>query len=76
MYIILFDNKLRESLYPFTQTRAVADLRYGIFTAKERWELISGLPVYINTNNYLTDLYEKPVPNQLQKTMFYLLMKR
>ena len=60
MIIILFDNNTRESLYPFTQTKAVADLRCGIFTAKERWELISGLPVFINTVNYLTDLYEKP----------------
>ena len=59
MTIILFDNNARESLYPFTQTKAVAALRFGIFTAKERWELISGLPVYINTKNYLSDLYEK-----------------
>jgi UDP-N-acetylglucosamine diphosphorylase/glucosamine-1-phosphate N-acetyltransferase len=57
MVIILFDNKARSELYPFTQTKAVADLRYGIFTAKERWELISGFPVYINTINYLSPLY-------------------
>jgi UDP-N-acetylglucosamine diphosphorylase/glucosamine-1-phosphate N-acetyltransferase len=56
MIIILFDNKARDGLYPFTQTKAVADLRYGIFTAKERWELISGLPAYINTINYLSPL--------------------
>jgi UDP-N-acetylglucosamine diphosphorylase / glucose-1-phosphate thymidylyltransferase / UDP-N-acetylgalactosamine diphosphorylase / glucosamine-1-phosphate N-acetyltransferase / galactosamine-1-phosphate N-acetyltransferase len=66
MIIILFDNKARESLYPFTQTKAVADLRFGIFTAKERWELISGLRVYINTNNFLTDLYEKPVQESIE----------
>ncbi len=58
MLIILFDNSARESLYPFTQTRAVADLRYGIFTAKERWEKISGLSVYIKTAGYLAGLYK------------------
>jgi len=57
MVIILFDNKARNGLYPFTQTKAVADLRYGIFTPKERWELISGFPAYINTINYLSPLY-------------------
>ena len=73
MIIILFDNKARESLYPFTQTKAVADLRFGIFTAKERWELISGLPVYINTNNFLTDLYEKPVQESIAENDFLFI---
>ena len=59
MVIILFDNNNRKSLYPFTQTKAVADLRCGIFTVKERWELISGFPVYINTENYLSVLYDE-----------------
>jgi UDP-N-acetylglucosamine diphosphorylase/glucosamine-1-phosphate N-acetyltransferase len=73
MIIILFDNKARESLYPFTQTKAVADLRFGIFTAKERWELISGLPVYINTNSFLTDLYEKPVQESIAENDFLFI---
>lgn len=73
MYIILFDNKARGSLYPFTQTKAVADLRYGIFTAKERWELISGFPVYINTNNYLTDLYENPIQESVKENDFLFI---
>lgn len=58
MIIILFDNEARQTLYPFTETKAVADIRCGIFTAKERWELISGLPVYIHTPVYLSGLYE------------------
>lgn len=58
MVIILFDNKARNELYPFTLTKAAADLRYGIFTAKERWELISGFPVCIHTINYLSPLYD------------------
>ena len=58
MIIILFDNEARQTLYPFTETKAVADIRCGIFTAKERWELISGLPVYIHAPVYLSGLYE------------------
>ncbi len=73
MNIILFDNKAREDLYPFTQTKAVADLYYGIFTSKERWELISGLPVYINTINYLADLYDQPVNDVIIENDFLLI---
>ncbi|MFZ9209029.1 MAG: putative sugar nucleotidyl transferase [Sediminibacterium sp.] len=35
MPIILFDNKFRHQLYPFTHTRAVGTMRSGIFTPKE-----------------------------------------
>lgn len=73
MIIVLFDNAIKESLYPFTQTRAIADLRYGIFTPKERWELISGLPVYIKTTNYLMYLYET-VPQYAEITNDYLFV--
>ena len=58
MAIILFDNVNRYQLYPLTATRAVADLRFGILTIKERWEFITGLPVFIHTENYLQSLYE------------------
>jgi UDP-N-acetylglucosamine diphosphorylase/glucosamine-1-phosphate N-acetyltransferase len=58
MVIILFDTKAKQNLYPLTQTKAVADLRCGIFSIKERWEAISGLPVYIQTEAHLSALYE------------------
>lgn len=61
MVIVLFDSKAKKSLYPLTQTKAVAELRYGIFSVKERWEAITGLPVFIQTENYLATLYE-PLP--------------
>ena len=61
MVIILFDAKAKQNLYPLTQTKAVADLRYGIFSVKERWEAISGLPVFIQTEDYLSKIYE-PIP--------------
>ena len=57
MVIILFDTNAKQNLYPLTQTKAIADLRFGIFSVKERWEAISGLPVYIQTENYLSALY-------------------
>lgn len=57
MNIVLFDNKHRQQLYPFTQTRAVADIRTGILTNKERWEYISGTEVSILTEDYLQPLY-------------------
>jgi UDP-N-acetylglucosamine diphosphorylase/glucosamine-1-phosphate N-acetyltransferase len=58
MIIILFDTGTRQNLYPLIQTQAVSDLRYGIFSAKERWELISGLPVYVHTEPYLMCRYD------------------
>ncbi len=60
MVIILFDTNAKQNLYPLTQTKAIADIRYGIFSIKERWETISGLPVFIQAENYLAGLYEAP----------------
>jgi len=61
MSIVLFDNNERNKLYPLNNVCAVADLRTGIFTARERWEHISKDNVFIHTANYLSVLYE-PVP--------------
>jgi UDP-N-acetylglucosamine diphosphorylase/glucosamine-1-phosphate N-acetyltransferase len=60
MSIILFDNRFRNGLFPFTYTKAIAALRFGILTIKERWEVISRQPVFISTENYLQALYLKP----------------
>lgn len=43
---------------PLTFTCAVADLRIGVFTSKERWEMISGEKVYVHTEKYLQPLYD------------------
>ena len=61
MNIILFDTSARNKLAPLTQTRSIADIRMGILTIKERWELITCKKVFILTENYLQDLYE-PIP--------------
>jgi len=62
MSIILFDNSYRKGLLPFTHTKALADLRFGILTIKERWERVSKQPVFIYTENYLQALYTTPEP--------------
>jgi len=57
MAIVLFDTEDRKKLYPFTYTRAVADIRLGILTRKEYWEEISRQKVYVATESYLQPLY-------------------
>lgn len=58
MAIILFDNEFRKGLFPLTYTKAVADLRFGIVSIKERWELKSKQPVFVYTEKYLQPLYQ------------------
>jgi len=58
MNIILFDNQQRQSLFPLTFTCAVADLRTGILTIKERWEAISSRKFFVHTEKYLQPLYD------------------
>lgn len=58
MAIVLFDNRFRKGLFPLTYTKAVADLRFGILSVKERWEMLSKQAVYISTEDYLKGLYE------------------
>jgi len=57
MQLILFDNKERKNLFPLTATKALAGLRCGILTIKERWALQTGLQVFVQTADYLQPLY-------------------
>jgi len=57
MAIILFDNNLRNQFLPLTATRAIADLRFGLFTIKERWGHLTNKNVFIHTEAYLQPLY-------------------
>lgn len=45
MNIFLEESRTREALFPFTLTRHVADIRIGILTIREKWEMLTGLPV-------------------------------
>lgn len=61
MNIILFDTEARKRLFPLTLTKAVADIRTGILTIKERWEKVTGAKVFVLTDSYLQPLY-KTIP--------------
>lgn len=60
MDIILFDTKSRRRLFPLAATKAVADLRTGILTIKERWEKMTGAKVFVLTDTFLRPLYQTP----------------
>ena len=55
---ILFDSTDRDRLLPFTHTRPVADIRCGILTMRERWELLLGKTTSTLTENYLGKVFE------------------
>ncbi|MBA2761989.1 MAG: glucose-1-phosphate thymidylyltransferase, partial [Segetibacter sp.] len=59
MNIVLFDTPSMEKLYPLTLTRAVADIRIGIFTIKERWERLTNKTAYVITNPSIQSLYKE-----------------
>jgi UDP-N-acetylglucosamine diphosphorylase/glucosamine-1-phosphate N-acetyltransferase len=45
-----------ENLFPFTLTRQVQDIRVGILTIREKWELALGLPSFDKHENDYKDL--------------------
>ena len=57
MNIILFDTSSRSTLFPLTLTKAIADLRFGILTVKERWQKLTGEEIFVLTEGYLQVLY-------------------
>lgn len=57
MNYILFDGPFRDNLLPFTFTRPVADLRIGILTIREKWEMHLQSTTTTVTEDYLSDKY-------------------
>ena len=57
MNYILFDGPSRNHLLPFTYTRPVADIRVGILTIREKWELYLKATTTTITEDYLSDKY-------------------
>lgn len=55
MNIFLDDRKCREHLFPFTQTRHVADIRVGILTIREKWELLTDKKIITAPENLTGD---------------------
>ncbi|CAF3448054.1 unnamed protein product [Rotaria sp. Silwood2] len=66
-HIVLFDGNERDNLLPLTATRAVADIRVGILTIKEKWEKYFNLEADILTQDYLQPKY---VYQQKEDTVF------
>lgn len=57
MNYILFDGPARNKLLPFTYTRPVADIRIGILTIREKWELFLDATTTTVTEDYLSNKY-------------------
>ncbi|MEJ6980271.1 GlmU family protein [Pedobacter sp. P351] len=57
MSIIFFDDSARNSLFPLTFTRPVADLRIGILTIAGKWEKYLKSPVSFLTVDYLQEKF-------------------
>lgn len=53
MITVLFDTSDRDTLYPFTAIRPVAEIRTGIFTIRERWQHILRTEILTLTEDYL-----------------------
>jgi UDP-N-acetylglucosamine diphosphorylase/glucosamine-1-phosphate N-acetyltransferase len=57
MNYILFDGAVRNQLLPFTFTRPVADIRVGILTIREKWEMVLSSTITTVTEDYLADKF-------------------
>ena len=64
MNYILFDGPVRKKLLPFTFTRPVAEIRFGILTMREKWELLLDSSVSVDTEMYLSEKYPAIVQDQ------------
>jgi UDP-N-acetylglucosamine diphosphorylase/glucosamine-1-phosphate N-acetyltransferase len=62
MNSILFDD-CRSDLLPLTYTKPVCQLRVGILTIKEKWEILSGLSFSFKTEDYLQKKYPLVLSN-------------
>lgn len=57
MNYILFDGDSRDHLLPFTYTRPVADIRWGITTLREKWERLLRQKTSTLTRDYLSEKF-------------------
>jgi len=56
-YILFDDQVVRKNLLPLTFTRPVADIRFGILTMREKWELALDVSTSSLTEGYLSVKY-------------------
>lgn len=57
MNYILYDDACRNDLLPFTHTRPVADIRCGILTMRERWEICLRQRIGTLTESYMQEVF-------------------
>lgn len=55
--LILFDDDAHDGLLPLTYTRPVAELRVGILTIREKWQLALNSDASYITQGYLSDRF-------------------
>jgi UDP-N-acetylglucosamine diphosphorylase / glucose-1-phosphate thymidylyltransferase / UDP-N-acetylgalactosamine diphosphorylase / glucosamine-1-phosphate N-acetyltransferase / galactosamine-1-phosphate N-acetyltransferase len=53
MNIVLNDTLVKDNLYPFGLIHSLVNIRVGILTIKERWQLITGANVFEGTTEFL-----------------------
>ena len=61
---ILFDDFSRNDLLPFTYTKPIGELRFGILTMKEKWEKQLKSALSYHTQNYLSKQF--PLNNETE----------
>src|SRR5688500_16640592 len=54
--IILDDHPYAAALFPFAETRSVADLRVGILTIRQKWQLLLGRSVSTSSEMGISQL--------------------
>ena len=64
MNYILFDGEERSHLLPFTFTRPCAEIRIGILTIKEKWELYLSQSVSYKTQLHLSEKFPMHTENE------------
>ena len=57
-HVILFDGPERINLLPLTYTRPVCEIRIGIVTIKEKWDILLDTSCSYATEEYLMDKFQ------------------
>ncbi|MDR0790902.1 MAG: GlmU family protein [Bacteroidales bacterium] len=68
MNYIIFDDVVRECLKPLTYTRPVCEIRVGIMTIREKWEIYLSSKTSTLTDDYLSEKY----PIELSDSMILI----
>ena len=64
MNYILFDDYSRNNLLPFTYTKPIGDIRFGILTVKEKWEKALSTSISYHTQDYLSKQFPIKTGNE------------